>query len=271
MRGGDEGERGGDDLPAVQPQRLESGDEREGAVREQADVGNAQVVGQGCLQFVVVVPVVREPFALPDILQKLRKLLQRGQEGGGYGDGLLLAVRRVRHGLSTVFVHLLVVFLVIAGGDVFHPLAVIEGPTDGFFNALLELERGLPAELVLELGGVDGVAQVMPGAVGYVGDEVITRAGGVAQQAIYRGNDDADEVDVLPLIEPADVVGVPNLATVENGIDGAGVVFYVQPITDILALAVHGQGLAGADVVDEEGDELLRELVGTVIVRAIGH
>ena len=57
----------------------------------------------------------------------------------------------------------------------------------------------------------------------------------------------------------------------EDGVDGAGVVFHIEPIAHILALAVHGQGLAGADVVDEEGDELLRELVGAVVVRAIGY
>jgi hypothetical protein len=44
-----------------------------------------------------------------------------------------------------VQIHFLVVFFVIAGGNVVHPLLVIEIPTDGFLNAFLEPERGLPA------------------------------------------------------------------------------------------------------------------------------
>ena len=48
-------------------------------------------------------------------------------------------------------------------------------------------------------------------------------------------------------------------------------VFDEEPVTDVLSLAVDGQGLALADVVDEEGDELLGELVRTVVIRAVRH
>ena len=41
--------------------------------------------------------------------------------------------------LSAVFVHVVVVAFVIAGGDVVHPFLVVEIPAHGFFYAFLEL------------------------------------------------------------------------------------------------------------------------------------
>ena len=47
------------------------------------------------------------------------------------------------------------------------------------------------------------------------------------------------------------------------------VVLHIQPVANVLALAVHRQGLAVADIVDEQGYQFLRELVGAVVVRAV--
>ena len=45
----------------------------------------------------------------------------------------------------------------------------------------------------------------------------------------------------------------------------------VQPVADVLPAAVHRQRSSAADVVDEKRDQLLRELVRTVVVRAVGN
>ena len=60
-----------------------------------------------------------------------------------------------------ILVHFLVVFLVVAAGDVLHPLLVVEVPVDGQDDALLEGSLGVPAQIVLDLGGVDAVAAVV--------------------------------------------------------------------------------------------------------------
>jgi hypothetical protein len=39
---------------------------------------------------------------------------------------------------------------------------------------------------------------------------------------------------------------------VENGVDGTGVVFHIEPVTDVFPFAVNGEGFAVADIVDEE-------------------
>ena len=57
----------------------------------------------------------------------------------------------------------------------------------------------------------------------------------------------------------------------EDEVDGAGVVLHEQPVAHILALAIDGQRLAVADIVDKQGYQFLGELVGTVVVRAVGH
>ena len=55
----------------------------------------------------------------------------------------------------------------------------------------------------------------------------------------------------------------------EDKVDGPRVVLNIQPVAHVLALAVHRKGLAVADVVDEQRDQFLRKLVGTVVVRAV--
>ena len=110
----------------------------------------------------------------------------------------------------------------------------------------------------------------MAGAVGDVGDEIHVLSLLAAQQTVYGVDEHADDVDVLPLVEAADVVGVGRLALVEDEVDGACVVLDVEPVAHVLALAVDGQRLAVADVVDEEGNQFLGELIGAVVVGAVG-
>ena len=57
----------------------------------------------------------------------------------------------------------------------------------------------------------------------------------------------------------------------ENQVDGSGMVFHIQPVAHILAFAIHRQWLAVADVVDEQRYKFFRELIRTIVVRAVGH
>jgi len=54
-----------------------------------------------------------------------------------------------------------------------------------------------------------------------------------------------DEVDVAQLVTPTDVVDLTGGALVQDEIDGAAVVLDVQPVADVEAVAVDGDGLAG--------------------------
>ena len=70
-----------------------------------------------------------------------------------------------------------------------------------------------------------------------------------------------DQVDVLPFVEPADIVRLGYLALVENQVYRPRVVLHVEPVPDILSLPVDRERLAVTYVVDEQRDELLRKLV----------
>ena len=119
-----------------------------------------------------------------------------------------------------------------------------------------------PAELALELGGVDGVAAVVAGAVG---DPVEVL--GVAPHGL---EDHAQDGDVVPLAVGADEVGPPHAALGQDIPDGRGVVLGVDPVADVLALPVELGADAVDDVGDLPGDELLHVLVGAVVVGAVG-
>ena len=168
-------------------------------------------------------------------------------------------------------IHLLIILLVISRSHVVHPFLVVQIPADGLFNPFLELQARLPAQLALQLARVDGIAHVVALAVGHVGNQVHVLAFLPAQQTVNGPDDHPDDVDVLPLVEAADVVGVGNLPLVENQVDGTGVVLHVQPVAHVLALAVHGQGLAVTDVVDEQRNQFLGELIGAVVVGTVGY
>ena len=119
-----------------------------------------------------------------------------------------------------------------------------------------------PAQLALELGGVDGVAAVVAGAVG---DPVEVL--GVAAHGL---EDHAQHGDVVLLAVGADEVGLPRAALGEDVPDGRGVVLGVDPVADVLALPVELGADAVDDVRDLPGDELLHVLVGAVVVGAVG-
>ena len=136
-------------------------------------------------------------------------------------------------------------------------------PVDGGPEPLGEIGMGRPpAQLALELRGVDSVAAVVAGAVG---DPVE-----VLGVAPHGRKDHAQHGDVVPLAVRADEVGLPHAALGEDVPNGAGVVLGVDPVADVLAAAVELGADAVDDVRDLPGDELLHVLVGAVVVGAVG-
>ena len=110
----------------------------------------------------------------------------------------------------------------------------------------------------------------MASAVGDEGDEVHILALLAAEETVDGVDEHLDDVDVLPLVEAADVIGVGNLSLMENDVDGTSMIFNIEPVAHVLTLTIDGQRLTVADVVDEQRYQLLGELVGTIVVGAIG-
>jgi hypothetical protein len=126
--------------------------------------------------------------------------------------------------------------LVGAAFDVGDPVGVVQVPLDGFAYAGFEGFFGCPAEFALDLAGVDGVAQVVAGAVLDMGDQVFIGADRGQVRSYRRSGwaefveqftERVDDFDVLFFVVTADVVGLPYLAFGYHFVQGAGVVFDV--------------------------------------------
>ena len=176
-----------------------------------------------------------------------------------------------RISLLPIFIHLLIVLLILPTRYILHPSLVRQVPFHGFFDAFFELQARFPAQFAFQLRRVDSIAEVMSLAVGYISNEVEGIAFRVSQEAVHRLDDDLDQVDVFPFVEAADVVRVGHFAFMENQVDGAGMVFHIEPVADVLAFSIDRKGLAVADVVDEQRYQFFGKLVGTVVVRAVRH
>ena len=149
-----------------------------------------------------------------------------------------------------------------SGLDGLPPGAVLGVPGDGLVEPLGEVRvLGLPAQLAAELGGVDGVAAVVAGAVAHP-VEVVCRPA-------HALEDGAQHVYVGLLAVGADEVGPAHLALREDGPHGARVVVGVDPVAHVPAVAVELGAHAVQDVRDLARDELLHVLVGAVVVGAV--
>jgi len=99
------------------------------------------------------------------------------------------------------------------------------------------------------------------GAVFDVGHAVVPALAHLADEGF---GDDA----VGDLVVAADVVGFAELALVEDGPDRVAVVFDVEPVPDIEAVAVEGDFLPFHQIAYEQGHEFFGQVGGAVVVPA---
>ena len=111
----------------------------------------------------------------------------------------------------------------------------------------------------------------MPRTISNVSDQVYILTFLATKQAIHSPNHHLDDIDILPLIETTDIISIRNLTLMENHINRTRMILYIQPVAHILTLTIHRQWLAMTDIIDEQRNQLLRELIRTIIIRAVGH
>jgi hypothetical protein len=150
-----------------------------------------------------------------------------------------------------------------------HPRLVLQIPLDGFANALLELMGRCPAEFTLDFGSVDRITAVMAGPVFDEGNEFARMTTGLWREFINSVADQFHDTDVRPFVVTADVVGLAVVAACEQEPERFAMVAHVEPVADVHAIAIDGDGFAGEDTLDDDGDELFGKLKRTVVVRAI--
>ena len=107
--------------------------------------------------------------------------------------------------------------------------------------------------------------------VGHERNEIIIRSLRAAKQPVHSLDKNLDQVNVLPLVETTYVIRLGNLSLMENQFDRPGVILDIEPVTDILPFSIDRKRTTLPDVVDEQRNQFFRELVRTVIVRAVRH
>ena len=117
-------------------------------------------------------------------------------------------------------------------------------PFHGLHDAGFEVFIRMPAEFRRNFGGVDGIAQVVARAVGNKGHEFFVLRAVLARAAfIQNGADRVQDLEIVPLVVAADVVGFAASALMENEIHGLAVIEHIEPVADVRAVAVHRNGL----------------------------
>ena len=109
----------------------------------------------------------------------------------------------------------------------------------------------------------------MSGPVGNERDELAARAIG-GHQPVEGVADRFDDLKVGPLVASAHIVGLAEASLRCNHGQRAGMVLDIEPVPDVVALAIDRQRFAFERVQDHQRDQLFGEMVGPVIVRAVG-
>ena len=127
-----------------------------------------------------------------------------------------------------------------------------------------------PAQLLLDLGGIDGVAHVMPRAVAHMADQPLGAPLRAPQSLVHETDQGVDHLDILSLAVTANIVRLAYSALMVDQIYRRSVVIDIEPVAYLTAVAVDRQLTLLTDVIDEEWDKLLGVLVGAVVIGAIG-
>src|SRR5688572_6736326 len=90
-------------------------------------------------------------------------------------------------------------------------------------------------------------------------------------QLIHDCANAAHDVDVTPLVFSSEQIRLTRLALGQNLFQADCVVVYIQPVADVLALTIYRKRNPIDRLDDGERNQLLRELVRPVIVRAIRY
>ena len=98
-------------------------------------------------------------------------------------------------------------------------------PLDGLLDAVGKLGLRQPAKFVVDLGRIDSVTHIMALAVCYIGDKAFGLAKLLADQ-LYN-------INVSHFIVAAYIVNLADSSIVDDQVDSAAVILYIQPVADI--------------------------------------
>lgn len=152
----------------------------------------------------------------------------------------------------SILVHVLVVAKIFTAGDIVQPGTVVKIPPDCLLDPFRELKAWLPSKLILQFGGINGIAHVMPFAIRHKGYQVIISTIRTAKQPVHSLDQNLDQVNVLPLVEASDVVSLGDPAFMEDQVYGTGMILDIKPVTYILPFSIDGKRPTLTNIIDKQ-------------------
>ena len=153
---------------------------------------------------------------------------------------------------------------------------MIEIPAHGGLEPLLKAVAGGPAQFSCDLGRIDRVAPVVARAIAHAGDQAGV-GGSLGPQPIHQSADRFHHIAIGALTGAAVITGTTHAIALAQPAAGGRqqqrlhVIFHVEPIAHIRAIAIEGDRLTGHRLEDHHRNQLLGELPGAVVVGAVGE
>ena len=102
-------------------------------------------------------------------------------------------------------------------------------------------------------------------------DQFVARTSGGRLEPIEQLADRLHNSEIGALIATADVVSFANPAALNHVRERLSVILNVEPIAYVLTVAINRQRFVGEAPDDHVRDQLFREMIGAIIVGAIGN
>lgn len=154
--------------------------------------------------------------------------------------------------------------------DVAHPLLVIQIPLHGFADPGFKGLLRLPGQLGAHLAGINGITPIVTRAIRHIAD-LLAIGADLRHHLIEQIADGVHDLQILFFVMTTDVVGLTDSASGDHGVERTGVIFHIEPIADLVTLAIDRQRLAFQGIEDHQRDQLLGEVIRAIVVGAIGH
>ena len=83
----------------------------------------------------------------------------------------------------------------------------------------------------------------MAGPVLHIGNQFLTFSRSAAQFFIHQAAEQFRQVNILPFVEPPDIVGIAGAAFVKYEVDGSSVVLHKQPVARVQPIPINRERL----------------------------
>ena len=158
---------------------------------------------------------------------------------------------------------------VTSTGDVGHPIVILKIPANGFAKSTLQRLFRSPSQLPLNLARIHRVSPIVPRPILHICDEFFARISLAWRHLIDQIADRLNDFDVGLLVPAPNVVGIAGSSLAQHSGDGVAMILHVEPVANVLAVAVHWQWLAVSRIQNDQRNQLLRKLKSPIIVRAV--